>query len=218
MESIPEPQQIDYIITQGTRVLFPSEWEKLRAAMLTPEQSKLVKVYTADGDIAKANHIQRYQIVCDMLLHTGMRVVEAQALQKGWYHPSRRVIAIPQGACKKVKCTFTERTVMLSPRGCAAVDRYLNSGCTISGKETSRDTLRRYAIKAGIGKAGITTKMFRKTLASWLMACFPERVMHISSSMGYSREVLRKYYLGKGFPRSELEKMRAYLQGWGIQV
>jgi integrase len=222
----------DYIITQGTRVLMPSEYGKLRDAMISPAQHALIARWQLEKAVAfakgdadtvatltrKINNAQRYPLVCDMLLLTGMRVVEACAMKPDWYRASRRVIAIPPGACKKVKCTYTERTVMLSLPGCDAVDRYLTSGVSIPEKVTSRDTLRRYAAKAGIGEDGVTTKMFRKTLASWLIACFPEQEMYISASMGHSREVLQRHYLGKGFPREELEKMRAYLKGWGTTV
>ena len=207
----------DYITIQDTRVLMPSEWERLRAAMITPEQHEIISTAIAIGDLSKANRIWRYQIICDMLLMTGMRIVEATAMDPAWYRPSRRVVVVPKGAHKKVKCTFSERTVMLSTPGCDAVERYLASGLSIIHKVPMRDALRRYAVKAGIGETGITSKMFRKTLVSWLMACYPEREMYISASMGHDRSTLQKHYLGLGFPRSEVDLMREkYLKDWGV--
>jgi integrase len=211
----------DYIITQNTRVLMPTEWEKLREAMLTPYQRELVAGYVADGNIAKANRIQRYQIICDAKLHTGMRDVEFRAMQRDWYRAPRRVIAVPKGAHgKKESRSWEGRTIMLSLPGCDAVDRYLLSGCTLpEDATTQRDALRRYATRAGIGVDGITGKMFRKTLASWLMACFPEQEMYISASMGHDRETLQNHYLGLGFPGKEVDLMKTkYLVEWGRRL
>lgn len=210
----------DVILTQGTRVLMPTEYNALKRAMLTQEQRIAIDEHVSSGNIQKANRMQRYPIICDMLLQTGMRLVEARALQRDWYRAPRRVVVIPKGACKKVKCTFSERTVMLSLPGCDAVDRYLQAGIGIPERNSFRDALMRYATTADIGTGGITPKMFRKTLASWLMACYPEREMYISASMGHDRYTLQKHYLGVlgGVPRMEVELMREYLKEWGMRL
>ena len=209
----------DIITINGTRVLRPSEWERLRHAMLTEGQREMVAEALAAGNKAKAAKIQRYQLFCDMLLFTGMRIVEARAMQRDWYRPARRVVVIPKGACKKVKAVYTERTVMLSLPGCDAVDRYFDAGLPwFTTKSGFRASLVRYALTAGISHVGITTKMFRKTWASWLMACFPEREMYVAASMGHTPDILRRHYLGLGFERAEIEKMRQYLNEWGMLV
>lgn len=225
--------QKDIILVQGTRVLIPSEWEKLRAAMLTDDQRELIERWTVERDLltrsesdhdmeeaamitGKINRIQRYQIVCDMYLLTGMRLVEVRNFKPEQYRPSRRVIS--DVVCKKEKCLYSKRTVMLSMPGCDAVERYISTGVRLPPDRTSpRDALIRYAERAGIGTEGITTKMFRKTWVSWLMACMPEKEMYISASMGHSRDVLQRHYLGcfGSLPREEIEKMRGYLKGWG---
>ena len=214
----PAPQQ-DIITVNGVRVLRPSEWDKLRYAMLTDEQRKIVDEAVAAGDFAKSNRIQRYQIICDALLYTGMRIVELRAMQRDWYRPARRVIVIPKSAIKKKKCLFTERTVMLSLPGCDAVERYLNAALEWPSNNTGfRAALVRYAIKAGISPVGITTKMFRKTCVSWLMACNPERELYISASMGHDIPTMRRHYLSLGWEREEVEKMRKRNEQWGAMV
>jgi integrase len=209
----------DIITIGGIRVLRPSEWEKLRHAMITDEQRQLVAEALAAGDIAKANRIQRYQIVCDALLFTGMRIVELKAMQRDWFRPARRVVVIPKSAVKKKRSLYTERTVMLSLPGCDAVERYLNAGLKWPANPNGfRTSLIRYALKAGISPAGITTKMFRKTWVSWLMACYPERELYISASMGHDAATMRRHYLSLGFERGEVERMREYINGWGVLV
>lgn len=192
-------QPRDIIIIQNTRVLMPSEYTRLRNAI-------------AEGD----DNNRKYPILMDFLLHTGMRLVEAQEMTPDMYRASRRVIA--GVSCAKVKCKASQRTVMLSLPGCDAVEEWLKSGYIIPNRAAMHVTLKRYAELSGIGSEGVTAKMFRKTLASWLMACYPEMEMYISASMGHSRATLQKHYLGHGFPRAEVDLAREMLQGWGVAV
>jgi integrase len=189
----------DIILIQNTRVLMPSEYLKLRKAIATGDDNN-----------------QKYPVLMDFLLHTGMRLVEAQDMKPDMYRASRRVIA--GVSCAKIKCKASQRTVMLSLPGCDAVEAWLRSGYTIPNRAAMHVTMKRHAELAGIGSEGVTAKMFRKTLASWLMACYPEMEMYISASMGHSRATLQKHYLGHGFPRAEVDLSREMLQGWGVAV
>lgn len=195
---MPE-QPRDIILIQNTRVLMPGEYIKLRKAISEGE----------DGN-------KKYPLLMDFLLHTGMRLVEAQSMTPDMYRASRRVIA--GVSCAKVKCKSSQRTVMLSLPGCDAVEAWLKSGYAIPDRAAMHVTLKRYAELSGIGSEGITGKMFRKMLASYLMACYPEMEMYISASMGHSRATLQKHYLGHGFPKAEVEMAREMLQAWGVAV
>jgi integrase len=212
---------MDIIIKQGTRVLMPTEYEKLRAAMIPEQmQSSLAKAI-AENNQGKINKIQRYQIVCDAMLLSGLRSVEFERMERSWYRGARRVIVLPEGACLKARCEYKERTVMLSVQGCDALERYLNAelGGPLPNKDKTamRDALRRYAKTAGISDVGITTKMFRKTLVSWLVACFPEQILYIQASMGHTQDTIVQNYIGLGFPKEEIQKMRTnYLSEWGL--
>jgi len=197
----------DIILKQGARVLFPSDYIKLREQM---------PIY--------------YQIICDASLLSGMRPIELSRFQPSWYRGSRRVIVLPKGACLKDKCEYKERTITLSLAGCDAFDRLVSEKIKFKGKEIPayemipkrvafRDALIRYAKLAGIGTEGITPKMFRKTLVSWLIACYPEKSMYIQASMGHTSDTIVNNYLGLGFPRVEIDLMRnVYLNEWGTLV
>jgi integrase len=195
----------DIIIKQDTRILTPSEYEWLREKMDLPY----------------------YPIICDALLLSGMRPIEFKRFQPDWYMASRRRIKLPDGACLKDKCEFKERTISLSMPGCDAFDKLVSSKVKFKKQEVPvlemrpervsfGDTLKRYAIVAGIGDQGIKPKMFRKTLVSWLVACFPEKSLYIQASMGHSEDTIVQNYLGLGFTKEEIEIMRTkYLKGWG---
>jgi integrase len=185
----------DHIIKQNTRILMPSEYELLRAEAM--------------------KNTPRYAILMDAMLQTGLRPIEFERMDRSWYRPARRCLELPRGACLKQKCQYKERTVFLSLPGCDALDAYFELGAPKPKKVSLRDTLRRYADAAGIGADGITSKMFRKTLDSWLVACYEDRYMSIASSMGHDVDTILKYYLGTAFPEKEVEKMRVYLNEWG---
>lgn len=193
------------IIKQGARILFPSDYEKMRSVM---------PYY--------------YQTICDAALLSGMRPVELSRFDPSWYRASRRVIVLPKGACLKDKCEYKERTITLSLSGCDAFDRFVAEKVMhkkkmipvyerIPHRVAFRDALRRYAKTAGIGEEGITQKMFRKTLVSWLVACYPEKQAYIQASMGHNGDTIVNNYLGLGFPKSELDLMRTkYVNNWGV--
>lgn len=197
----------DIILKQGARVLFPSDYEKLREQM--PEY---------------------YKILCDAMLLSGMRPIEFERFEPSWYRGSRRVIQLPVESCMKIKCQFKGRTISLSLAGCDAFDKLTTTPIKFKGKEIPayqmlpkrvafRDALIRYATQAGIGAEGMNPKMFRKTLVSWLVACYPERSLHIQASMGHTSDTIVKNYLGLGFTRSDIETMKTkYLNDWGVLV
>jgi len=194
----------DIIIKQRARVLFPEDYEKLRAQMP-----------------------RYYQLICDAALLSGMRPVELSRFQPSWYRASRRAIELPPGACLKEKCLYKNRTIKLSLAGCDAFDRLVSEVVKRKGKDVFayqmipqrvafRDALIRYSKLAGIGYEGMTEKMFRKTLVSWLVACYPEKQAYIQASMGHNQDTIVQNYLGIVFTREQLELIRTkYLNEWG---
>ena len=182
----------DYIIKQNTRILRLSEYRAFR------EQLNPV-----------------YQILADVALNTGMRWVELWAFIKHpeWYRASRRCIEL--SAPTKEKCLWRERTVHLTPTGCRADEMLI--GLKLKKSVNRKNVLMAFRLAASksIGEAGITPKMFRKTLVSWLIKCMPEKALEISASMGHTQEVMRIHYLGIAFERKDVEEMREYLKGWG---
>lgn len=197
----------DIILKQGARVLFPEDYEKLREQMP-----------------------RYYQLICDAALLSGMRPVELSRFQPEWYRASRRVIELPPGACLKEKCLYKNRTIKLSLAGCDAFDRLVSEKVKFKGKDVFayqripqrvafRDALIRYAKLANIGSEGMTEKMFRKTLVSWLIACYPEKQAYIQASMGHNQDTIVQNYLGVVFTREQIELIRTkYLNQWGELV
>jgi integrase len=187
----------DIILKQGARILFPEDYQKLRDQM--PEY---------------------YQRICDAMLLSGMRPIEFERYDPSWYRGSRRVLQLPEDSCLKQKCKFKARTIRLSLAGCDAFDKLTPEILKKRPKRVAfRDALLRYAKLAELGTEGITPKMFRKTLVSWLVSCWPEKSLHIQASMGHDADTIVNNYLGLGFTREQNEQIRTkYLNEWGELV
>ena len=166
-----------------------------------------------------------YKIVADVLLNTGMRVEEfwewylhdiklKDTPNRRWYKPSLNVIHLPVGVVKKKKALHQERQIILTERGCQAVETLLTIEIKKVSRVTMREAFRLAADKAGISNEYITPKMLRKTLETWLLRCgFNE--FRISSSIGHSQETMRTNYAGIQIPNEDLEEIREYLARWG---
>jgi integrase len=190
----PGPEQPDHIIKQSTRILRPSEYAAFRS-QLNPT----------------------YQVIADVWLNTGMRGEEFWSFVQNprWYRASRRCIELPLGSIKKIRCLHKERTVCLTVAGCEAVETLIKLKLP---RKIPRTNMRKAFILAAsksIGIEGITPKMFRKTLVSWLIKTMPEKAFEISASMGHDLNTMRGHYVGIAFERKDVEDMREFLKGWG---
>lgn len=184
------------IIKNSTRILTPIEYEKLRV-QLNPV----------------------YQAICDVLLHTGMRMPEFWELIRhpDWYDAKRRCIELPVKVIKKKKTVYHNRQVNLNVAGCESVEHLFK----VNPKKVSRQTMTmvlqlaaRNAQLADLDK-GIAPKMFRKTIISWLMKCYPERMFEIAGSAGHTLAIMQVYYANLSFQRPDIDDMRKFLKGWG---
>jgi integrase len=190
---------IKAIIKQDTRVLTPNEYSKLKEK-LSPE----------------------YICICDVLLHTGMRMPEFIKFSQHpeWYDARRRCIDLPTNAIRKKKTIYKTRQVTLTLDGCYAVDHFfkmLKDNMNIPTRQAMLGTLRRAAIEAKLpeGDKGICPKMYRKSLVSWLMKAMPEKMFEIAANMGHTLVVMQTNYTNLSFAREDLEDIRKFLKGWG---
>jgi integrase len=135
-----------------------------------------------------------------------------------WYHASSRLIDLPaEGAAKKVKTSKKDRTIRLTADGCKALE--LVFGCKVGFRERSAmgKALKRAAERAGLGVKGITPKMFRKMLASYLVEVRKDLgvdALEITANMGHDEKTLRDHYLGIGFTVQEHSDILEFLRGW----
>jgi hypothetical protein len=193
-------QKERYLVRSGSRVLVPSQWEKIRE-QLDPNGG--------------------YRQIFDGLLHTGARIVEFWQIVENpqWYHASRRIIDVPAaGACKKPQCKSTDRTIRLSVRGALVMDLIYATGIEHRDPSSMQQALKRAALKAGYDDTdALNSKMFRKMLVSYLVECKRDLGIDgddIRASMGHNAQTMIEDYLGCAFDEREHSDMLPYLKGW----
>lgn len=187
------------IVKDSTRILTIKEYEKLKEK-LSPE----------------------YICICDVLLHTGMRMPEFIKFSQHpeWFDAHRRCIELPTAAIRKKKTVYKTRQINLNADGCDAVKHFqkmIKDNLHIPSRQSMIGVLSRAAIEAKLpdGDIGICPKMYRKMLVSFLMKCYPERMFEIAANMGHTLEVMRINYTNLSFARDDLEDIRKFLKGWG---
>ena len=196
-------QNNDYILRNGTRVLYPSEFIAIRAEM---------------------NY--KHQLIFDGMLFTGMRIVEFWRFvgHPEWLKPTRKCIDLPRGSMLKVKAKQAERTVLLSNwglRSIEALEDYMKVNKIVPiSKQGWQQAVRGAATRAVekgdlVTTKGIVPKMTRKTWISWLLVTHPIHEGSIAISSGHDVATMLRHYTGLGFPSHEIEAMQMYTAGWG---
>jgi integrase len=187
-------------VKDDTRVLTPYEYFKLKEKL-------------------EPNYI----CICEVLLHTGMRMPELIGFSKHpeWYDARRRCIELPTEVIRKQKTVYKTRQVNLTLDGCKAVEYFhkmIHDNLHIPSRQAMLGVLCRAAVLAELpeGDKGISPKMFRKTLVSWLMKAFPERMFEIAANMGHTLSVMQTNYTNLSFATEDTDDIKKFLKGWGM--
>ena len=152
-------------------------------------------------------------------LYTGMRYEEFKrfSVHPEWYDKDRKLIRLTREAIRKQKVVQKERSVMLSNPGNFVITHMLKvrKGLYVPQRASWNESLKGYAVKAGINPAGITGKMLRKTWESWLFTTRPQMAQFILSSQGHTSGICIGHYLGIGFTSAEKVEIEKHIIGWG---
>lgn len=188
--------------------LFKSSGDQRNVAVLTPNQWHLIEAYLNTDNKIRGN----------FLLHTAMRISEAVYVSQ---HPEcfredHGAIFLPRvEGLGKLKSKQKDRTVILSFKGIKAVKELFDNKVSFASYQAMEGALKRAAKNADIDTRFITSKMFRKTYLSWLMACTPEKQVNIALSLGHDARTMSLYYLQAGFRKEDVKEMKEEIAGWG---
>ena len=178
-----------------------------------------VAVLTPSNWLAIKEHLnEKYKIRFEYLLQTGMRISEARYVSD---HPEcfreeNSAIFLPRvEGMGKLMCKNKHRQIMLSPDGVKTMKEVYKNKIKLPAYQNMEAVFKRAAKDADFDFKYITTKTFRKTMVSWLMACFPERQEQIAFSSGHDYNTMRAHYLTFGWRKEDVIDMRNYVKGWG---
>ena len=181
---------------------------KRNVAVLTPTQVRAID--------DKLN--SDYKIRTRFLLQTGLRIAEARYvnLNRDCFRKENGAIFLPKvDGVGKARATIKNRSVLLSPSGIASVEDFFDKNPGLPSYPAMEKAIRLAAREADFDINYITTKMYRKTLLTWLMTCYPEQEAKILYSLGHNSQTSRAHYLAYGFRKDDIADMRKELNGWG---
>lgn len=182
---------------------------KRSVAVLTPTQVKLINEHlNAD-----------YKIRINFLLWTAMRIAEARYVDdhRETYRKDHAAIFLTKTPeVGKKRCTITNRTVMLTSRGIRAVEEFFEKNVHLPAYQSMEPAIVLAAKEADFDTRYITTKMYRKTMISWLMHCYPEKEMQIAHFAGHDLKTMKGSYLTYGFRKEDVKDMREILNDPGV--
>jgi integrase len=159
-----------------------------------------------------------YQIRGDFFLYTGMRIAESYhvAEHPEYFRKENAAIFLPHvdGLGKK-RCTVKQRVITLNAKGVAAVEEFFSKKVGLAAYQNMGAAFKLAAKKADFDTSLIKTKMFRKTIISWLMTVYPNQQSQISRFAGHDAHTMDNYYLASGWRKEDKQAMAAELAGWG---
>lgn len=190
----------------------------IKPLIISTETRSTAVLSPRDWDLIKNELNSDYKIRGEYLLQTAMRIREASyvAGRPECYRKENAAIFLPRiEGMGKDKCLQKNRAVMLSPSGIAAVEDFFNHKVTLPAYQNMESVFKRAARDADVDPTNITTKMFRKTMISWLMVCYPERHAQIAHSAGHNFDTMLGHYLMYGFAKDDIKEIKERTKGWG---
>lgn len=189
------------LMVNGSRILTAQEAASIRSVISKPSNKALF----------------------DLMLYTGIRFSEVQQLVNNpdIFDEERKTVMIVSG---KAKASQKCRNVMLCDAGMHAVKAFLDNPKLPSSSSSWQMNLIRWCEASGIStlpgtdasfnKYGITVRTTRKTLESWLLSAYPERIAWIALSQGHTETVSLNHYLNGAFTNGEKVEAVREVRGW----
>jgi integrase len=164
--------------------------------------------------IAKENT----RIVFKAALYSAMRYAELYRVfsNRKWFDERTSYITLPRGEDRKVLRQQCERSIRLNPIGVEVFHSFLQLDSCPNHHQywcQLQTAIKRFSEK-GYNPIGITPKSTRKTYVSYLVNCFPDKLLYILLSVGHSQEMSINHYLGLAFRKIDQEQIKTYVEGW----
>lgn len=177
----------------------------LQCRILRPSEFVAIHNMVANGNKDDLTNL-------DMCLLLGARYEECRRIQA---HPEwfdkKIFVEIDEHKTKRVA---KKRWIRLSNKGKTLIPYFFDCDRRLPNVQTWDEKLKRWADLAGIGSAGVTSRMMRKTWESWLMFYYPEQDMMIAQSQGHTLLTAMQHYINMPFSDSDINLMKEWVEGW----
>ncbi len=179
----------------GIRILTPNEYNQLKEVIPKDE----------------------YKTKLDILMITGMRYAEYLRLydHPEWYNEKRNIIHLPEEAQLKHKRKQKQRTINNLPTMFSYLLKDFWKARAPPLESTWNKDLQRWSKLAGMNPYGISAKLSRKTLESWMISAeIPVNVVCLRQ--GHDSLTSMNHYQGLAFSDDEVRDIQKILTEWGI--
>lgn len=155
--------------------------------------------------------------ILNVAFYSGMRYVEVQRFYEHpeWWQRSRNLIYLPKEADRKVKRVAPERYISPVPPQLIGEMPYFFKNKKPPTLQTWDVNLKRWAKKAGLVTTGISAKITRATIESWMFAT-GELIEKICLRQGHTQLTSLRHYLviPQIFTEAERLEIKKRLAGW----
>jgi integrase len=168
-------------------------------------------------DMKNAIPKDSHKTIFEIMMVTGMRYIEVQRLHdhSEWYNEKKNLIHLSEAAQKKAKRKQLERTIHPLPSMFNHVLKsFWNNDRPPATTTWDRD-VKRWAELAGINSFGISAKLTRKTLESWMVAAGMIEST-VCLRQGHDSLTSMRHYQGLAFSDDELRDIQKQLKSWGL--
>ncbi len=183
---------------------------------LTTEQGHKIRILTPyDYDLFVSKVDKDYlRTIFNIAFWTGMRYIEVQRLynNSSWVLKERKTIYLPREAQKKVKRTTPERYIPIPPQINGELAYFFKNQKPPHIKVWN-DNLKRWAVNAEMDIKGISPKMTRASIESWMYQAEIE-TGKICQRQGHDRLTSLNHYMAIPFTEAEKIEIKKRLSGW----
>jgi len=183
---------------------------------LTTNKGFKIRILTPyDYDTFVANIDKDYlRTIFNLCFWSGMRYIEVQRLydHPEWVLKERKNIYLPREAQQKVKRLAPERYVPIPPQITGEL-AYFFKNMKPPVLKVWNDNLKRWAIKSGFDVMGISPKMTRASIESWMYQAGIE-TGKICQRQGHDKLTSLNHYMAIPFTEAEQIEIKKRLAGW----
>lgn len=183
---------------------------------LTTNKGHKIRILTPyDYDLFVSKIDKDYlRTIFNIAFWSGMRYIEIQRLYRNpeWILKERKSIYLPREAQKKVKRISPERYIPIPPQITGEM-AYFFKNTKPPVIKVWNDNLKRWAIKAGFNLTGISPKMTRASIESWMYQADIE-TGKICNRQGHDRLTSLNHYMAIPFTEAEKIEIKKRLAGW----
>jgi len=184
--------------------------------LTTPKGDKIRILMPEDVDKVIAQIKKpRLRTLFEVCLWSGMRYMEVQRLydHPEWWLKERNSLYLPREATLKPMRQFKERYIPVPPQLAAALP-YFFENLRPPHIKVWNDDLIRFVEKAGLETEGISSKVTRATIESWMFATGLDTGW-ILLRQGHTELTALNHYRAIPFADKEREEIKRRLAGWG---